>query len=113
VLEAAWQHGARQAGYVLMRLPWEIKDLFRDWLDRHYPLKAKHVMSRVHQMRGGRDNDPNFGTRMRGTGELADLLAERFRIACERLGFNNGRRNRALDTTQFRSPPRSGQMSLF
>lgn len=113
VLEAAWQHGARQAGYVLMRLPWEIKDLFRDWLDRHYPLKAKHVMSRVHQMRAGRDNDSNFGTRMRGTGELADLLAKRFRVACERLGFNRGSRNRALDTTQFRPPPRSGQMSLF
>jgi len=113
VLEAAWEHGARQAGYVLMRLPWEVKDLFKDWLERNYPLKAKHVMSRVHAMRGGRDNDPNFGSRMRGTGELADLLAQRFKKACRRLGFNDGRRNRALDTTQFRPPARSGQMSLF
>jgi DNA repair photolyase len=115
VLEAAWEHGARHAGYVLMRLPWEIKDIFRDWLDRHYPLKAKHVMSRVHQMRGGRDNDPNFGTRMRGTGELADLLEKRFRIACERLGFNSERRNATLDTTRFR-PPRpetTAQLDLF
>src|SRR5690606_28368957 len=69
VLEAARAHGARSAGYVLLRLPWEVKDIFRDWLERHYPLKAKHVMSRVHQMRGGRDNDPRFGSRMSGEGE--------------------------------------------
>ena len=65
VLEAAYEHGARDAGYVVLRLPYEVKGLFRDWLERHYPLKAKHVMSRVNAMRGGRDNDPNFGTRMR------------------------------------------------
>ena len=111
VLAAAWQHGARQAGYILMRLPWEVKDLFKDWLERHYPLKAKHVMSRVHAMRGGRDNDPNFGSRMRGQGELAQLLAQRFRTACQRLGFNADSRNRALDTAQFRVPTR--QMDLF
>ena len=113
VLEAAWENGARQAGYVLMRLPWEIKDLFKDWLVRHYPLKANHVMSRVREMRGGRENDPNFGTRMRGTGELADLLAQRFQIACKRLGFNSARRNRTLDTTRFRPPRRDGQLTLF
>ena len=113
VLEAAWESGARQAGYVLMRLPWEVKDLFREWLERHYPLKAKHVMSRVHAMRGGRDNDPQFGSRMRGTGELARLLAQRFEKACERFGFNAGARNASLDTTQFRVPQRSGQLSLF
>jgi DNA repair photolyase len=113
VLEAAWAHGARAAGYVLMRLPWEVKDLFKDWLTRHYPLKANHVMSRVHEMRGGRDNDPAFGSRMRGSGELADLLAQRFHIACKRLGFNGGRRNRALDTTVFKVPVRAGQLPLF
>ena len=113
VLEAAWEHGARGAGYVLMRLPWEVKDIFREWLERHYPLKAKHVMSRVHAMRGGRDNDPNFGSRMSGEGELAKLLELRFEKACERLGFNSGPRNRYLDTTQFRAPRRGGQMSLF
>jgi DNA repair photolyase len=114
-LEAAWAHGARQAGYVLMRLPWEVKDLFREWLERNYPLKAKHVMSRVHAMRGGKDNDPNFGSRMRGTGELAALLAQRFKKACARLGFNDDRmmRNRALDSTRFRVPARDGQLSLF
>jgi DNA repair photolyase len=113
VLEAAWEHGARQAGYVLMRLPWEVKDLFKDWLERNYPLKAKHVMSRVHAMRGGRDNDPDFGSRMRGTGELATLLAQRFKKACQRLGFNAASRNRTLDTAQFRPPVRSGQLPLF
>jgi len=111
VLEAAWAHGAREAGYILMRLPWEVKDLFKDWLERHYPLKAKHVMSRVQAMRGGRDNDPSFGSRMRGQGELARLLAQRFTKARARLGFNAGDRNRALDTAQFRVPTR--QMSLF
>jgi DNA repair photolyase len=113
VLDSAWQHGARQAGYVLMRLPWEIKELFRDWLERHYPLKAKHVMSRVHQMRGGRDNDPNFGSRMRGTGELADLLAQRFEIACKRVGFDRGSRYFTLDTTRFAVPGQAQQMALF
>lgn len=112
-LEAAWAHGARQAGYVLMRLPWEVKDLFREWLERNYPLKAKHVMSRVHAMRGGKDNDPNFGSRMRGQGELAKLLAQRFHIACERLGFNCDARYGALDTTRFRRPAPAGQLSLF
>ena len=112
-LEAAWEHGARQAGYVLMRLPWEVKDLFKDWLERNYPLKAKHVMSRVHQMRGGRDNDPQFGSRMSGQGELARLLEQRFAKACARLGFNSGNRNAALDTAQFRAPVRGGQLSLF
>lgn len=113
VLEAAWEHGARQAGYVLLRLPWEVKDIFKEWLERHYPLKAKHVMSRVHAMRGGRDNDPDFGSRMRGTGELAALLAQRFKKACERLGFNAASRNRALDTTRFLRPEQSAQLSLF
>ena len=113
VLEAAWEHGARQAGYGLLRLPWEVKDLFKDWLERHYPLKAQHVMSRVHAMRGGRDNDPEFGSRMRGAGQLADLLAQRFRIACARLGYNAGQRNRALDTSLFKLPERAGQLSLF
>ena len=104
--------GARGTGYVLMRLPWEVKDLFRDWLETHYPLKAKHVMSRVHQMRAGRDNDPCFGSRMTGTGELADLLQKRFDIAAKRIGFN-ARHDRELDTTLFRVPGGVQQMSLF
>jgi DNA repair photolyase len=113
VLEAAWAHGARQAGYVLLRLPWEIKHIFRDWLERHYPLKAKHVMSRLQAMRGGRDNDPHFGTRMSGTGELAELLERRFEVACRRLGFNHGSRYVTLDTTKFAVPGSGRQKTLF
>ena len=117
VLEAAYAAGARSAGYVLMRLPYELKDLFRNWLEVHYPLKAKHVMSRVQQMRGGRDNDPDFGSRMRGSGELADLLRRRFDIACARLGFDAGKRHRTPVTTHFKPPivKRAGdtQLTLF
>ena len=98
-----------------MRLPWEMKEQFRDWLLRHYRLKAQHVMSRVHQMRGGRDNDPGFGSRMTGEGELAKLLEQRFHKACARLGFGAERmlRNSRQDTTLFRPPSTSGQMDLF
>jgi DNA repair photolyase len=111
ILEAAYEHGARSAGYVLLRLPYELKELFRDWLAMNYPLKAEHVMSRLRGMRGGRENDPNFGSRFRGTGELADLLALRFHKGCERLGFNQeeGRLNVGL----FRPPSPNGQMDLF
>ena len=79
VLEAAAEAGATSAGYVLMRLPYELKDLFRDWLNTHYPLKAEHVMSRVHQMRGGRDNDAAFGAQgdKRGIRLIAIAFLER------------------------------------
>jgi DNA repair photolyase len=103
VLEAVSEAGARMAGYTLLRLPWEVKDLFKDWLERNYPLKAKHVMARIRDMRGGRDNDPQFGSRMRGEGQFAQLLARRFELACQRLGLNAGGRNR-LDTAKFRRP---------
>src|SRR5262249_47864134 len=68
ILEAATEAGAESAGFVMLRLPYEVKDLFREWLQAHYPLRAGHVMSLIQQMRGGRDNDPNFGSRMRGAG---------------------------------------------
>ena len=106
IMSAAREAGAESAGYVLMRLPYEVKDLFRDWLRTHYPLKADHVMSRIHAMRGGRDNDPEFGSRLRGTGEYAELLKQRFARACRRLGFNQQRRVQGLDLAQFR-PPRA------
>ncbi len=110
VLEAVSEAGARMAGYTLLRLPWEVKDLFKDWLERHYPLKAKHVMARIRDMRGGRDNDPRFGSRMKGEGQFAELLAKRFEIACKRLGLNAGGRKR-LDTTKFRRPdPSHGKL---
>jgi DNA repair photolyase len=102
ILDAAAAAGAIRAGYVLLRLPWELKGLFRDWLDAHFPLKADHVMSRLQNMRGGRDYDSRFGTRMKGEGIYAELLAQRFRKTCARLGLNVARR--PLDTTLFRSP---------
>ena len=113
VLEAAWDAGARKASYVLLRLPYEVKDLFRAWLDQHFPLKAEHVMSRVHAMREGRDNDAAFGSRMRGTGQFAHLLKTRFELACKRHGYNQAQRYGQLDTTQFRPPDAHGQLSLF
>ncbi len=110
VLEAVSEAGARMAGYTLLRLPWEVKDLFKDWLERNYPLKAKHVMARIRDMRGGRDNDPHFGSRMKGEGQYAELLRKRFDLACKRLGLNAGGRNR-LDTTKFRRPdPPQGKL---
>jgi len=111
VLEAVSEAGARMAGYTIVRLPWEVKDLFKDWLERNYPLKAAHIMARIRDMRGGRDNDPRFGSRMKGEGEYADLLRKRFELACKRLGLNPGARNR-LDTTKFRRPD-SPQKNLF
>ena len=112
VLEASAAAGARWAGYVLLRLPYEIKDLFREWLEAHYPQRAAHVMSLIRDMRGGHDNDPRFGSRMRGTGPLAELLRNRFRIACRRHGLNSGARA-ALDTSLFTPPtPQGGQLRL-
>jgi DNA repair photolyase len=105
ILQASAAAGARWAGYVLLRLPYEVKDLFREWLAAHYPDRAVHVMSLVQQMRGGKDYDSSFGTRMRGTGPLAELLRNRFRIACRRLGLGTGR-HQPPDTSLFR-PPRA------
>jgi DNA repair photolyase len=103
ILQAAAAAGAKSAGYVLLRLPYELKDLFREWLQQHEPLKAKHVMSRLHDMRGGRDNDPRFGHRQRGEGEYAQLLAQRFKAACARFGLNQ--RDRFVHNLElFRSP---------
>ena len=105
ILEAAASSGAKSAGWTLLRLPLEVAPLFREWLDAHYPLRAGHVMSLVRQMRGGRDYDSTFGTRMRGSGEFADLIARRFAIACRRLGLNRTRREHdGLDVSRFRPP---------
>ncbi|GIX28151.1 MAG: radical SAM protein [Burkholderiales bacterium] len=111
VLERAREAGATLAGYVLLRLPHEVAPLFKAWLEVHYPMKAEHVMSLIHQMRGGRDYDSNFGTRHRGTGIFAELIARRFQLACERLGFN--RAQPPLDTSRFRPPRAGSQLDLF
>ncbi|MCK9199759.1 MAG: PA0069 family radical SAM protein [Gallionella sp.] len=111
ILQAASEQGARSAAYTLLRLPYELKDLFKDWLATNYPLKAAHVMSRLRDMRGGKENDSEFGSRFRGDGLFADLLEKRFRIACERLGLNQ--EEMGLDVSRFRPPGRGGQMGLF
>jgi DNA repair photolyase len=111
ILERVAEAGATEAGYVLLRLPLEVADLFRQWLQIHMPDRAAHVMSLVQGARGGQDNSSTFGERMRGTGVWAQLLRDRFRLACRRLGLPTGRRI-ALDTSQFRPPSRGGQMDL-
>jgi DNA repair photolyase len=112
ILEASAGAGARWAGYVLLRLPYEVKSLFREWLAEHYPDRAAHVMSLIHEMRGGRDNDPRFGSRMRGAGPYAQLLRNRFKLACQRLKLNSTARS-SLDTTRFQPPgPAGAQLRL-
>ena len=113
ILEASAQAGATTAGYVLIRLPWEVKDIFRAWLEKHFPLKAAHVMSRIHEMRDGRDNDPAFGTRMVGTGLLAELLRQRFEKGCHRFGLNLPGSDMELDCSLFHPPALGGQQTLF
>jgi DNA repair photolyase len=113
ILEAATAAGAPWAGYILLRLPHEVKNLFRDWLTEHFPDRASHVMSLIRDMRGGDDNDPRFGTRMRGTGPVAELLRNRFKIACQRLKLNSGSRETAQRTHLFRPPIVQGsQLSM-
>ena len=112
VLEAAAQAGARSAMYVTLRLPLEIKDLFREWLAEARPDRAARVMSLVRQTRGGRDYDPDWSQRMKGTGPVADLLATRFKAAIKRYGLDGPQT--ALDISQFRVPPEARtQLDLF
>ncbi len=121
VLEACAEAGASNASYIVLRLPWEVAPLFKDWLAAHFPDRAERVMSRVRDMRGGKDYDANFATRMKGEGLWADLLKQRFHQAARRLGLNERRRG-ILDMSQFRareparavSPARDDpQMNLF
>jgi DNA repair photolyase len=110
ILERAREAGATSAGYVMLRLPNEVAPLFKDWLAAHYPLKEKHVLSLIHQMRGGRDYDSRWGLRQRGTGEYAAMIGKRFAVACRRLGLNAGRR--PLSTALFKRPGVQ-QLNLF
>ena len=112
VLKRAAEAGAIGAGYVALRLPLEIKDLFREWLEAKLPDRAGWVMSLVRQMRGGKDYDAKWGQRMRGEGPIAELIGQRFRIAKRRFGLD--KTPPPLDTSQFRVPPRHGdQLDLF
>jgi DNA repair photolyase len=111
MLAAAKEAGASRAGYVLLRLPHEVKILFREWLAEHYPDRAKHVMSLINQTRGGKDYDAKFGQRMSGTGPYAELLRTRFELARRKCGFEPTGRRHELSTDLFR-PPAADQPQL-
>jgi DNA repair photolyase len=112
ILKAAAAAGAKTAGYLLLRLPLEIKELFEEWLEVHVPDRKAHVLNLIRQTRGGKLYDPAWHRRMTGTGPYAETLAQRFEIACRKHGFM--RNDWQLDTTQFVPPrPRSPQLSLF
>jgi DNA repair photolyase len=95
---------------VFLRLPHEIKDLFQEWLQIHEPLKAKHIMSRIYDSRGGKAYDATFGVRMRGTGHYADLLSQRFRLAMKKLEFPG---LPPFNTESFRTTAVTGQLDIF
>jgi DNA repair photolyase len=111
VLGAAADAGARSAFYTVLRLPWELNELFQQWLTLHYPQRAGRIMARVREMRNGWDYDSDFASRMKGSGLWADLTHQRFTKACARLGFNRERID--LDLSQFRPAQAVGQGSLF
>jgi DNA repair photolyase len=112
ILDAAAGAGATEAGYVMLRLPLEIKDLFREWLREHFPAKYNHVISLVRDLHGGKDYDATFGKRQTGSGPYAWSIGRRFEIACRRVGLN--RRRQRLNTALFKPPARKGsQLDLF
>src|SRR5258708_16830572 len=112
ILRAAREAGASCASYVLLRLPHEVKILFREWLQQHYPERAKHVMSLINQARGGKDYDSQFGVRMRGTGPYAELLRARFEVAVRKLGFADASGRHDLRTDLFRRPSAVSPLTL-
>jgi DNA repair photolyase len=112
ILRAARNSGAREAGYTMLRLPHGLKDIFKDWLAKEHPDRAAKVMSLVRDVRGGKESDPNFGTRMVGSGAYAWQIGRRFQLASQKLGLNVTRLK--LRTDLFQPPPKSGeQMKLF
>jgi DNA repair photolyase len=112
ILKESAEAGARSAGYILIRLPLELKDLFTEWLETHYPTKASHVLNLIRETRGGALYESQFGKRMRGTGQYADLLEQRFDVARRRFNLDPG--PAPLDTTQFRpTATPEGQLPLF
>ena len=113
ILRLSAQAGASEAAYILLRLPLEISALFQEWLREHYPLRADHVLSLVRQCRGGRDYDSRFGHRMRGTGAFAELLEQRFRLACRKYGLQ--RREQQTGNCRLFKPPEApgDQYDLF
>jgi DNA repair photolyase len=112
ILDAAAHAGVKEANYTLLRLPLEVRDLFREWLIANYPDRYRHVFTLIRDMRDGKDYDSQWGTRMKGTGPMAWMIGRRFEIACERLGLNKKRSK--LTTTHFLRPKQGGeQLDLF
>jgi DNA repair photolyase len=112
ILQSARSAGAMEAGYTMLRLPFEVKDIFKDWLSKEFPDRASKVMSHVKEVRGGKESDANFGTRMVGSGPLAWTIGRRFQIASTRLGLNVNRLK--LRNDLFKVPPKAGdQLALF
>ena len=112
ILEAVAETGVRHAGYVLLRLPLELKDLFREWLIENFPDRYRHVINLIRETRGGKDYDSTFGTRQTGTGPIAWMIGRRFEVASERLGFNST--SVKMTTEHFRPPrPSAEQLDLF
>jgi DNA repair photolyase len=112
VLEAAAHAGAGEAAYIFLRLPHEVKDLFREWLQTHFPERAARVIGLVREAGGGRDYDNRFGLRQTGRGPYAELLGKRFRAACKRFGLGADGRGAGLDRSRF-DPPGQQQLGLF
>jgi DNA repair photolyase len=112
ILDAAALAGVKGAGYVLLRLPLEVRDLFREWLEANYPDRAAHVFKLIRDMRGGKDYDSAWGKRMKGTGPYAWMIGRRFEKACEKRGLNA---EKIKLTTEHFQPPRKGaeQLNLF
>ena len=115
LIEAGADMGCRHAAYILLRLPLEVRDLFAEWLENHFPDRKERVLNQVRETRGGRDYDPTFGQRMTGQGVYADLLKRRFRVKVRQLGLNRAEPTEVrLDATAFKPPvPPGGQMPLF
>jgi DNA repair photolyase len=112
ILDTAAAIGVKEAGYVLLRLPLEVRDLFREWLMANFPDRYRHVFKLIRETRGGRDYDSSWGKRMTGGGPVAWMIGRRFELACDKLGFN---KTRTKLTTDHFNPPRSGaeQLTLF
>ena len=113
IVSAAAQAGARHAGYVVMRLPYAVKELFETWLERHFPDRKKKILSHIHDLRGGQLNDPRFGTRMTGEGAFATQISSMFKLACKKAEISG--RGPQLSTGAFQRPPNTldPQLGLF
>ena len=111
ILKAASAAGASEAGYTMLRLPFEVKGIFKDWLEKEYPDRYARVMAQLREVRGGKESDPNFGTRQTGVGPAAWMIGRRFQLACQRLGLNRARAK--LRTDLFRRPQQTGEQMVL